>query len=105
MEKISKFIVIAIIWSVSFMSTAQGSQEEKAFDVAKEYVLKELKWNCGEFIIELDDFALGEINAEAIILRATYKSDNSTTIPGAGKSIQIHVDKSSMKIIKTLGYQ
>lgn len=105
MEKINKFIVLAILWSVSFMSFALDSSEEKAFDVAKQYVLNELKWNCGEFIIELEGFILGEINTNTIILRAKHKDDDHTATPGAGKSIQIHVDKYSMEIIKVLGYQ
>ncbi len=105
MKKAIGWIGFSILCGLSFVSSAQISPEQRAIDVAKQYVLKTLKWKCGEFIIQPDDFILEESDSTYIVLRATHEDDHRTTIPGGGKSVQIHVDKSSMEIVKVLGYQ
>lgn len=102
-----RIIVAAVFYVIPAVGTANVIAEEAAIEVARQYVLKELNWQCGEFIIGLEKYHLREPNPEIIMIRASHQEDieREPPRPGGGKSLSIEIDRNSMEIVFVGGYQ
>ncbi|MDR8523178.1 hypothetical protein [Shewanella fidelis] len=107
-EFVQNFIRVVALAALVFacgVSANKPDAELRAIDVASDYVRSNLKWDCGEYIVDIDRYMLVSASKNEIIIRATHRDDIYSNQPGSGHSVQITVDGNDWTVISVLKYQ
>jgi hypothetical protein len=69
---------------------------------AEDHILQKKSWQRSEFRIELRGLSK---DSTAAVVWAVHADDERSPTAGRGKSLALHVDRKSLKVIKELRFQ
>ena len=91
-------------WRVAAHPPVDRSLEEqrRVEKAAEDYILRVKSWPPSEFRTELHGLSKDKT---AAVVWAVHADDERNPAPGGGKSLALHVDRQSFKVVKELRFQ
>jgi hypothetical protein len=83
-------------------SNVEVQEIDQVNAVASQYLAAQKKWRPDQFRLEYKGLIAG---GHTIIVRAVYLEDEIRPAPGAGKSVELHIDRASRQVVRELGFQ
>lgn len=77
-------------------------EKRRIDDAAVDYLIRTKRWKRSEFRVELHGLSADEGCA---IVWGVFLANEAQPIPGGGKSVELHVDRQSLTVIRELGFQ
>ena len=82
--------------------TLSPEEQRRVEKAAEDYILHKKSWQRSEFRTELHGLSKDKT---AAVVWAVHSDDERSPKPGGGKSLELHVDRQSLKVIKELRFQ
>lgn len=82
--------------------TLSPEEQRRVEKAAEDYILQKKSWQRTEFRTELHGLSK---DSTAAVVWAVHADDERSPKPGGGKSLALHVDRQSLKVIKELRFQ
>jgi hypothetical protein len=83
-------------------SALSADEQRRVNKAAEDYILQKKSWQRSEFRIESHGLSK---DRTAAVVWAVHSADERTPTAGGGKSLALHVDRQSLKVIKELRFQ
>lgn len=70
--------------------------------VVGQYLVSQKNWRPDQFRLEHRGFSA---DGHAIIVWAIFLEDQIHPVPGGGKSVELHLDRNTQRVVRELGFQ
>ena len=75
---------------------------EEIEQIARSYIAQEKGWSQTEYTIVQTD---GKDDAGNFVVNARHKDDETLSVPGGGKSVELHIDPNTKRVVRELHFQ
>lgn len=80
--------------------SAEPNDDAKVREVVAKYVAATRLWPPSDYAIQRS-----RTEGKSVVFSVVHKDDEASVSPGGGKSIEVHVDTSTMEVSKELAFQ
>ncbi len=80
----------------------QPVDEARIEEAVTQYLAERKNWKPAEFRVELQGVTPDEICA---VVWAVHHQDEANPVPGAGKSVELHIRRQDYRVIRELKFQ
>jgi hypothetical protein len=82
--------------------TLEAQEVTQINTIASQYLATQKKWRPDQFRLE---YKGRTPDGQVVIVWAVYLEDEIHPVPGAGKSVELHINRASQQVVQELGFQ
>jgi hypothetical protein len=80
----------------------EGQELARINAAVTQYLTQQKLWKLNQFRV---DYKGVTADGRSAIVWAIYLEDETNPVPGGGKSLELQIDRTTMKVVKELGFQ